>query len=192
MKRSLIILLVFIYAIISKAEFFDIDPNTEGVQLFSGGLSPISVEKQKEIEAIPRLNLPDKYKNSKVELPYTVDNSLQPYFRPVFSQQGGSCGQASGVGYLFTYEYNFSKGTSADVPENQFPTHYTYNFLNHGSGSWGSWYFDGWNIISSSGCPNVTTYGGMLWPSLDPDLMFKLWMNGYDKYQSGMENRVLE
>ncbi|MCK5760614.1 MAG: T9SS type A sorting domain-containing protein, partial [Candidatus Delongbacteria bacterium] len=132
------------------------------------------------------------YKNRKEKLPYTVDNSLQPYFRPVFNQQGGSCGQASGVGYTYTYEQNFQRGTSANVTDNQYPTHHTYNFLNGGSGANGSWHFDGWDIIKAGGCPNVTTYGGMLWPSEDYEIAFKLWMNGYDKYESAMNNRVLE
>jgi len=119
------------------------------------------------------------------ELPSELDNSLQPYFRPIFSQDGGSCGQASGVGYNFTYEINFERGLSADDPDNQYPTHYTWNFLNLGVG-YGSWYWDGWNIIGSNGCPTVATYGGM--SAGGPSR----WMSGYENYYSGMPNRIQE
>ena len=175
----------------ATGELINNNPDPNGELWLSGGITPLTLEQQKKVDAIPVLLLPESYKNRKEKLPYTVDNSLEPYFREVFNQQGGSCAQASGVGYTYTYEQNFQRGTSADITDNQYPTHYTYNFLNDGSGANGSWHFDGWDIIEAGGCPNVTTYGG-LWPSTNLDTMFKLWMTGYNKYESAMDNRVLE
>ena len=37
-------------------------------------------------------------------LPLSVDNSLLPYFPPLINQVGGSCAQASYIGYMYTYE----------------------------------------------------------------------------------------
>ncbi|NOR44188.1 MAG: T9SS type A sorting domain-containing protein [Candidatus Delongbacteria bacterium] len=187
-----ILLSILILALFAFAELINNNPDPNGEPWISGGLSPLTVEQQKKIDAIPVLLLPESYENRKSELPYTVDNSLEPYFRGVFNQQGGSCAQASGVGYTYTYEQNFQRGTSADITDNQYPTHHTYNFLNSGSGANGSWHFDGWDIIEAGGCPNVTDYGGMLWPSSDYDFMHILWMDGYEKYENAMNNRVLE
>lgn len=117
-------------------------------------------------------------------LPLSVNNALNKFFRPIFSQSGGSCGQASGVGYAFTYEINFERNLSAALEANQYPTHYTWNFLNGGAGN-GSWYFDGWQIIKDNGCPNIPTFG-----ELNGD--DTRWMSGYDNYFKGMQNRVKE
>jgi hypothetical protein len=119
------------------------------------------------------------------ELPASLDNSVYPWMRPVFNQDGGSCGQASGIGYAFTYEINRLRDLSADVPENQYADHYTWNFLNGGFGG-GSWHFDGWQIVKAGGCPSVATYGGMFAYGQSG------WMNGYDNYRSAMENRITE
>jgi len=189
MKKTITVILMIIIGSLFS-ELINNNPDPNGEPWISGGISPLTPEQQKRVDAIPILLLPESYKNRKSELPYTVDNSQQPYFRGVFNQQGGSCAQASGIGYTYTYEQNFIRGTEANIEDNQYPTHYTYNFLNDGSSANGSWYFDGWDIIKSGGCPNVTTYGGM-WPATtDPD-MSTIWMDGYDKYDNAMNNRVL-
>lgn len=206
MKLVLLTYILLIYSFLF-GEIVNHNPDPNGEPWISGGLSPLTVEQQKKIDAIPVLLLPESYKNRKSELPYTIDNSLEPYFRGVFNQQGGSCAQASGIGYTYTYEQNSQRGTVANITDNQYPTHYTYNFLNAGSGGNGSWHFDGWDIIEAGGCPNVTDYGG-LYPleiempidstwTYDELLSYyitnsKLWMNGYEKYETAMNNRVLE
>ena len=39
-------------------------------------------------------------------IPASVDNSKLKYFPPLINQIGGSCAQASYIGYMFTYEMN--------------------------------------------------------------------------------------
>lgn len=39
-------------------------------------------------------------------MPAGVDNSKLKYFPPLINQIGGSCAQASYIGYMFTYEMN--------------------------------------------------------------------------------------
>ncbi len=190
MKKISIILAVLLTQLMF-AELINMNPDPNGEPWWAGGWKMPDAEEMKKIDSYPKLTLPAKYKNNAKYLPYKLDNTDQSYFRPIFSQMGGSCAQASGVGYNFTYEINMLNGTAADVADNQFPTHYTYNFLNDGSGANGSTYFAGWDIINAGGIPNVTTYGGM-WPSTESETMYKLWMDGFSKYSSGMDKRIVE
>ena len=118
----------------------------------------------------------------KRNLPYKVDNSKLPYFRSVFRQTHGSCSQAAGVAYTFTYEINRIRKTKANSYTTSYPTHYTYNFLNNGEDT-GSHFISGWKIIKEHGCPNVQTYGGLSAP-------LHHWMSGYEKYRAAMSNRI--
>ncbi len=74
------------------------------------------------------------------DLPVSVDNSLNKYFPPLIDQKGGSCAQASAIGYMFTYEINrlLDRDASA-TPANRFSYQYTYNLVNEGkdNGSFG-------------------------------------------------------
>lgn len=148
---------------------------------FVPGLRELTEADWAFLNGLDRLELSEI--NTSRELPLSVDNSEQEWLRPVFGQDGGSCGQASAIGYCFTYEIDRLRGLAADVPENQYADHYTWNFLNGGAGG-GSWHFDGWQIVKAGGCPTVETYGGMF------PLGQTGWMDGYDNYRSAMENRV--
>ena len=187
--KKLTMILLTVLATFTFAELINMNPDPNGEPWMAGGWKMPDADEMKTIEAVPKLVLPEKYKGK--EIPYKLDNSVLPYFRPIFNQMGGSCAQASGVGYNFTYEMNSINGTAANVSDNQYPTHYTYNFLNSGSGDNGSTYFGGWDIINAGGIPDVTTYGG-LWPSTDALTMNKIWMADFEKYRSGMEKRIVE
>lgn len=133
----------------------------------------------------PLLDLPNAYRNR--QLPASVDNSVYPYLRPVFTQMGASCGQAASVGYNFCYEINRVRGYAANIPENQYPTHFTWNFLNY-EDEWGVGvgvsYFRSFEILKNLGCPNEATYGSITFN--DP----YYWMSGYEKYRQAMQNRI--
>lgn len=118
-------------------------------------------------------------------LPSSVDNSQLPWFRPLVAQVGLECGQASSIGVVFTYEMAYARQVPANVPENQYTTHFTYNFINGGSNA-GISYYESFEIIKKAGNPDIADYGGMApgGPSM--------WMNGYDKYYNAMHNRVSE
>ncbi len=186
MKRYMLALFIIANSVL-LGELININPDPNGDPWIVGGISEPTPEQMARFNSIPKLILPDKYKNRKDPLPSSIDNSLLPYFRPVFTQKNGSCGQASGVGYNFTYEMNFERGTTANIMANQFPTHHTYNFLNDGYDN-GSWYFDGWEIIRANGVPDCETYGGM-YPIVNTAVT---WMNGYEGWDIGMNNRVKE
>ncbi|MCF6185209.1 MAG: T9SS type A sorting domain-containing protein [Bacteroidales bacterium] len=178
--NKIILLSVFLFSIsFSNAQIQNLNPDKNGEPWIVGGLR---IPSEAEINKIPVVKLSVKEKSK--ALPSSLDNSSKVYFRPVFSQTDGCCAQASGIAYNYTYEINRERGTSANVSINQFPTHYTYNFLNGGDGSNGSWYTDGWDIIRADGCPTVSAYGGLV----HSDATY--WMSGYSNYENGMNNRV--
>ena len=127
------------------------------------------------------LLLPIKYLHR--ELPIVVDNSLSPYFRPIFNQTGASCGQASGIGYTFTYEMCRKRDVPANMEENQFPSHFLYNFMTY-DGYYGVNYLHSLEMAKAVGNPSVATYGGI---AIDDGIV---WISGYEKYYEAMTNRV--
>ncbi len=164
----------------NQTGLINMNPDLNAEAWVAGGFREMS---QEEIEAIPELKLPESILNR--PLPSSVDNTQNPQFRPIFNQKGGSCAQASGIAYTFTYEINCLRDLASNVSENQYPYGFTYNFLNRGSSSNGSGYTSGWNIVMRTGCPNVDDYGGELYGGNG-----SLWLSGYDNYYNGMFNRI--
>jgi hypothetical protein len=130
---------------------------------------------------IEELTLPEIFKSQ--ELPYAIDNSALPYFRPIFNQTGASCGQAAGIAYNFTYEMCRKRNISADQLINQFPSHFAYNFMNY-NGYYGVNYMHSFEILRTLGTPNVEEYGGI---AIDDGL---IWISGYETYYNAMRNRI--
>ncbi|MFO7614845.1 MAG: T9SS type A sorting domain-containing protein [Bacteroidales bacterium] len=130
---------------------------------------------------VPEKTLPGNLKNR--TLPPIVDNSALPYLRPVFNQEGPSCGQAAMIGYNFTYEINCLRDLSSHDSSNQYPTHFTFNFMNGGNGWYGVSYFHSIEMLKATGCMTVPEYGGMHDDG-------RRWIDGYDVYHSGMHNRI--
>ena len=118
-------------------------------------------------------------------LPDELDNSELPYFRPIFSQDGWSCGQASSIGYNFTYEIDRVRDLPADTNINQYPSHFAFNFYNHGEYSQGVGYHHTFDVLKSAGTPNVYDYEGLSNGYLH-------WMSDYEKYYNGMYNKLIE
>lgn len=149
-------------------------------------LPPFTEDDMEYLKRLPKIQVPAVYKSPTAPLlPYLVDNSTQPYMRPVFSQIALECGQASGVGYNFTYEMNYRRNVPGNLPQNQYPTHYVWNFSNNGA-STGVSFLESWEIIRGAGTVNVADYGGMNTYGANT------WLSGYDYYYNAMKNRVDE
>jgi hypothetical protein len=133
---------------------------------------------------LPVLTTPSFLKSK--ELPAYLDNSTQPYMRSLFEQVSLECGQYAGIAMNFNYEINSRRGLPSDVPENQYPTHFTFNFMNGGYGYTGVSYIHSFEIIKTNGQPNVADYGGNSYGGASR------WLSGYDKYYNGMKNRIDE
>ena len=113
-------------------------------------------------------------------LPSSIDNSKSIHFPPIFNQIGGSCAQASSIGYMFTYEMNALLDRDASIPENRFSYLYTWNLVNGGNDE-GSFQFDGIQISTSNGIMTEADF-----PEQTSYLRFK-WASGFDKYLRAMK-----
>jgi hypothetical protein len=166
----------------------NLNPDPEGEPWIAGGLRPLTPQDIERMEKIPELRVLKKRSatGATAELPYKVNNTEHPQFRSIFNQKGGSCSQASSIGYVYTYEINFLRGLTSDVAENQYPYGYTYNFLNSGDGSRGAMHWDGWDIGMRNGIPTVEDWGEF--GAGD----HTRWMSGYGSYYNAMENRVAD
>jgi hypothetical protein len=121
------------------------------------------------------------------ELPEYWNNADTKYFPPVFNQDGGSCGSASRIGYMFTHEINALRDLDASVPENQYPSHFVWLLTNGNSGKYA--------FVEYVGVPNAAVYGGRTYSSLfgyqeETNNDFG-WMTGYDKWMNAIGNRML-
>jgi hypothetical protein len=146
-------------------------------------LTPLTYQEEIQLQCLPELKLPSGYANR--DLPAVVDNSTQIYMRPAYQQAGLCCGQASCIGYNFTYEMSRERNLNASLVENQYPTHFAWNFMNGGDGYYGVSYLHSIQILKEFGMPDVIDYGGTLsygGPSR--------WMSGYNEYYNGMHNRI--
>lgn len=132
----------------------------------------------------PQLQLSDKSRTT--ELPAIHDNSGQPYLRPVFRQQGASCGQTASVAYNFCYEINRLRGLSSDTSINQYPSHFVWNFMNGTLPYYGEGvsYYHTFDVLYDAGCPTEDYFG----PITMDDSYY--WMDGYDGYFQAMHNRA--
>lgn len=118
------------------------------------------------------------------EIPTYIDNSTSIFFPEIINQYGGSCAQASGIHYLFTYEMNrvLERNTKSDPKNNTFSYRYTWHYLNDGKEK-GSSSSDGIEIIMTSGCPTVANYGN------ENESSYR-WISGYSKYYNAMHYKA--
>ena len=119
--------------------------------------------------------------------PDHVNNAATMYFPPIISQEGGSCGSASRIAYMFTHELNSFRHTNASLPENMYPTHFVWLLTYGNSGK------D--QFVQHVGVPSVKTYGGRgnsaLFGYKEWDSQDDGWMTGYEKWHEAMFNRML-
>lgn len=119
--------------------------------------------------------------------PDHVNNAATKYFPPIISQEGGSCGSASRIAYMFTHELNAYRRTDASLPENMYPTHFVWLLTYGNSGK------D--DFVQFVGVPSVKTYGGRgnsaLFGYKEWDSQDYGWMTGYEKWHEAMNNRML-
>jgi len=163
----------------------NINPDPSGEPWMAGGID--KAEWDATIASMPDLEAPPRNHAGQTlakPLPSKIDNSTFTCFRPIFNQQGGSCSQASSIGYVYTYEINYLRGLAATVADNQYPYDFTYNFVNAGSGNNGGLPEQAWAIVLALGVPNVTSYGGF---GLGK---FSQWVSGYPIYYNAMSNRL--
>ena len=125
--------------------------------------------------------------------PDHVNNAETRYFPPVFNQDGGSCGSASRICYMFSYELAAWRDLDASKPENYYPSHFVWLHTN----SNGTITDQGKDaFVQHVGVPSAATYGGQTYSSTfgyqeESNDDFG-WMQGYDKWFEAMHNRMLK
>ena len=134
-------------------------------------------------ETLPlRLFSPEK---EAAALPKAVDNSVSPYFPPIIDQRGNSCAQASGIGYLYTYEVNrLLNRNASDSPDNRFAYQYSWNMVNGGNNE-GGFVDEGLTLALRYGIMTESDYG------TSSTYQFR-WASGFDKYLRAMQYRSRE
>lgn len=163
---------------------YNMNPDPDGEPWIAGGLKPPTAEEIAAYERLPELVLSEEHANR--SLPKTVDNSTAPQFRNIFNQIGGSCGQASGMGYHFTYERNLVLGTLPTDKSNICSYGFAWNFVNGGSGT-GSWPSAGYAIAAEMGCGHVRDFN-----NTDNGGSQTAWMNGYTGYYNANDCHVVK
>ena len=133
-------------------------------------------------EAIPHLQWKAPVTKSGA-LPSSVDNNKLKYFPPIISQIGGSCAQASTIGYMCTYELNRLLDRSASELSNRCSYLYSWNFINGGRDE-GSLGWDGLSLAYNAGLMSDADF-----PRQTDSYQFK-WASGYDKYYRALFNKV--
>lgn len=192
-KDSLISLIaVFFVASICFAqnskENINLNPDPEGSPWFIDGyqesVNKVFISKEK-IEKISNTLL-----MKKDALPVRIDHSFSTYMRPVFSQDGGSCGSASRICYMFGYEINNYRNADASLRENIFPSHFTWMLTGQNSSKEQMAIFNGVpNSIDYGGDTYSKIFGksGIGWPTDESDYG---WMDGFDRWRNAMDNRL--
>jgi hypothetical protein len=162
----------------------NMNPDPDGELWIAGGLKPMTAQEEAAWNRLPKFKLSPKLRGR--QLPPTCDNSTAYEFREIFNQIGGSCGQASGMGYHFTYERNLALGTTGADPENICAYGFTWNFVNGGSGS-GSWPSAGYGIAKEMGCGHVIDFN-----NADNGGSGTAWMDGYEGYYNANDCHIVE
>ena len=128
----------------------------------------------------------DDQVQNRTDLPPYVNAADTKWFPPVFNQDNGSCGSASRICYMLTYELNAYRDLPGDVAENQLPSHFVWNLTYGNSGK------D--EFIQFVGVPSAKAYGGRtsssIYGSYDWDSPLTGWMSGYEKWYEGFFNRA--
>ncbi|TAJ12062.1 hypothetical protein DMA11_14345 [Marinilabiliaceae bacterium JC017] len=148
------------------------------------GMFEKTPEVLRKIDSIPSFQISTL--KAGVTLPSSVDNTQQPYFRPIFNQRGQSCSQAAGTGYVLNYEWNCINNTNANSKEHQLAYHFPWNYVNEGE-DYGGGCFHGWDVIKDMGCATRMDFDD---EALPESKHFRIWMNGYDKYYRAMQNQM--
>ena len=130
---------------------------------------------------------------TRTQRPDHVNNAETKHFPPVFSQDGGSCGSASRICYMFSHEMAAYRDLDGSDPKNYYPSHFVWLHTNSPTSpiDQGKDAF-----VTAVGVPTAATYGGQTYSSTfgnqEESNEYFGWMQGYDKWFEAMHNRMLK
>ena len=99
---------------------------------------------------------------TRTQRPDHVNNAETKHFPPVFSQDGGSCGSASRICYMFSHEMAAYRDLDGSDPKNYYPSHFVWLHTNSPTSpiDQGKDAF-----VTAVGVPTAATYGGQTYSS---------------------------
>lgn len=157
------------------------------------GLIPVTDENRAYVEQerakIPLFrNMVTRSARENVTLPTSLDNSKNKYFPPVIEQLGNSCGPASMIHYIYTYELNRVLDRDGKDPANISEYLYIYNFLNDGEDK---------GTLPEQIFNAIRWYGSMSEEDFNisstlTKFAITEWADGYDKYYTAAKYGLAE
>ena len=87
MKKLLFSLITLILAVGAQTQVTNINPDPNGDPWIVGGLRELTPEDYNMLNKLPQWKLENPVNTR--DLPLQVDNTTNPWFRPIFSQSGG-------------------------------------------------------------------------------------------------------
>ncbi len=160
---------------------FNSNPDPDGDPWIAGGLPDLTPEDQDYYKSLPLFTMGEA---PRADLPLTVRHTTSPYFRPVFIQWGGSCGQASSIGYHYTFERNQALNIPCNSNADNMSSYiFTWNFVNDGinQGSWPAW---GYQIAQYMGVARESDFD---WAN---GTFYTNWLSGYTEYMNALQCHV--
>ena len=130
---------------------------------------------------------------TRTQRPDHVNNAETKHFPPVFNQDGGSCGSASRISYMFSHEMAAYRDLDGSDPKNYYPSHFVWLHTNSPTSpiDQGKDAF-----VTAVGVPSAATYGGQTYSSTfgnqEESNEYFGWMQGYEKWFEAMHNRMLK
>lgn len=146
------------------------------------GLKEITNEDVAKINSIKKFMVSSELllKTSDINEKNYIDNSLLKFFPPIVDQISSSCGPASCVHYIYTYELNYLLDRSTENPDYCYSYMYIWNFLNEGKEK-GTHAWDVFDMIKYVGVSPITCYNTSETTE---------WPNGSNKYKTAMQYGV--
>ena len=131
---------------------------------------------------VPLVTMPDGLADR--DLPAVVDNTQHKFWSGIRDQMHFFTCQQYAMTYVIGYELNRLRDLEGWRPENSYPPHFTWNFMNNGDRYTGVNFLETFEAVRQQGHPTGNVYG--------PDTTFSVlgWPNGYLTYYDGMENRI--
>ncbi|MCT4601220.1 MAG: C1 family peptidase [Marinifilaceae bacterium] len=136
-----------------------------------------------------------KLKSGDAPLPKFFNNAKRKYMPPIINQFSGSCGLASNLHYIFSYEVNRKYNKDGKDRNNIYDYIATWNFMNKGTDG-GTFPWDVFNLLKVMGGIPITLsaitdlYGP--YSSTDPAHIRKAheWPSGFNKYKASFNYKV--
>ena len=160
---------------------FNCNPDPQGEPWIAGGIPPRTPEQEAFFKNLP-VYTHDPAAGRRT-LPRTIDHTASPYMRPVFTQRGSSCGQASGIGYHYTFEHNQALAQPCTNNTHISSYIFSWNQVNGGidKGSWPEW---GYIIAQHFGMVRESDF------SWDNGTCTTNWPSGHQVYRNALDCRV--